>query len=222
MRFSLALFSLLTTAVLAAPAPEADVSLEERADKADDLKPNPKKIYIKDFDYGGTGCKAGTVAHAISSDRTRMSVIFDSYSAQSGPKVQAKENRKACQLNLKLNIPHGWQYSVFQADHRGFRDITKGSKAYWRASYYFTGNSKTATTYKEFKGPNYGDFTLTNKFGVESTVWSECGGESMLNMKTALNIRPLGTDDFNLIQLDSTDVKFEQVLYFAWRKCPNK
>lgn len=44
-----------------------------------------------------------------------------------------------------------------------------------------------------FKGPINDDYTKTDKFSLESIVWSPCGTEGMLNIKTAIELNPLSS-----------------------------
>lgn len=129
MRFTaVALVALLG---LAAAAPVADPEPQ--------LVPSGEDIRIESINYAGTGCPAGSVATSLTDDKTLLTLAFDKYTAQSGPHIQPVENRKNCQLTLKLKYPHGFQYSIFTADYRGFAAIKKGSTGTCKSTYYFSG-----------------------------------------------------------------------------------
>jgi len=69
----------------------------------------------------------------------RFTLIFDQYVASIGPGVAITENRKNCQLNIDLQYPQGFQYSVFTTDYRGYVGIDAGVTATQEATYYFSG-----------------------------------------------------------------------------------
>jgi hypothetical protein len=103
-------------------------------------KPNPSDIQIASITYGGNGCPAGSVGSALSDDRTTLTLLFDKYIAQSGPSLTAADQRRSCQLNLKLRYPNGYQYSIFTADFRGYAYIAKRSVGTCKSTYYFSGS----------------------------------------------------------------------------------
>ncbi len=126
------IIALLAGAAAAAPA------LTERD------APSGHDVQIKGFTYGGSGCPAGTVGSQLSTDLTTLTLIYDAFIAQSGANVQPKDYRKNCQLNVKLQFPQGWQFSVFKADYRGHATLPKGDTGSVNANYYFSGSSQQA------------------------------------------------------------------------------
>jgi hypothetical protein len=77
----------------------------------------------------------------ISSDRTIVTLIFDSYIASTGPGISVTEQRKNCQLNVDLQYPGGFQYSILSADYRGYAAIQKGITGTLKSTYYFSGQT---------------------------------------------------------------------------------
>jgi hypothetical protein len=77
----------------------------------------------------------------ISSDRTIVTLIFDSYIASIGPGISVTEQRKNCQLNVELLYPGGFQYSILSADYRGYSAIQKGVTGTLKSTYYFSGQT---------------------------------------------------------------------------------
>jgi hypothetical protein len=99
------------------------------------------QVTIRGVSYGGTGCPQGTVSSQISSDRTIMTLIFDSYIASIGPGISVTEQRKNCQLNVDIAYPGGFQYSILSADYRGYSSIQKGVSGTLKSTYYFSGQT---------------------------------------------------------------------------------
>jgi hypothetical protein len=104
------------------------------------------QVTIRGVTYGGTGCPQGTVSNQISSDRTIMTLIFDAYIASFGPDVKATENRKNCQINVDIQYPGGFQYSILSADYRGYAAIQKGVTGTLKSTYYFSGSQDQVRT----------------------------------------------------------------------------
>ncbi|WYZ38151.1 hypothetical protein EsH8_III_000065 [Colletotrichum jinshuiense] len=184
-------------------------------------KPYPPadQVKIVDVNYGGSGCPKNTVTDILSDKRDLVTLLFDDYIAESGPNINPTKNRAACQINIKMHFPQGWQLSVFQADYRGHVDLPKGVEGYCKATYYFSGDSNSLSRSLKFNGPVVEDYTKTDVFGLESVVWSACGEEAMLNVKSAIEIRPLGTEKYALMTVDSTDYKVAHLYHIQWRRC---
>jgi hypothetical protein len=101
--------------------------------------PNPSSVSINSIVYGGTGCPQGSLGSYISSDRSTFTLIFDDYVASIGPGVAITESRKNCQLNVDLQYPSGFQYSVFSTVYRGYVGLDAGVQGYQGSTYYFSG-----------------------------------------------------------------------------------
>jgi len=181
--------------------------------------PSGHEVEIRDFTFGGSGCPANSVAHMLSTDLTTLTLIFDDFIAQAGKGIEPKERRKNCQLNFKLHYPQGWQFSIFKADYRGHATLPRGFSGSLKATYYFSGNSQQISSQDTIRGPTDADYLKTDVIGVESTVWSPCGAEGLLNINSAVQLSPLDSDQSALLTSESTDLKFKQKFYLQWRRC---
>ena len=103
--------------------------------------PSGHEVTISGIAFAGSGCPAGSVSGQLSSDLTTVTLLYSSFVAQAGQGISASNYRKNCQLNVKLKIPSGWQFSVFKADYRGYAQIPKGDTGTCKATYYFSGDS---------------------------------------------------------------------------------
>jgi hypothetical protein len=119
------------------------------------IGPNPTEVYINSIAYGGTGCPQGSVGSFISADRTTLvsfemclmllltilsfTLIFDDFVASIGPGIAITESRLNCQINLDLEYPTGFQYSILNTDFRGYAGLDKGVTGVQQATYYFSG-----------------------------------------------------------------------------------
>jgi hypothetical protein len=212
MRF-VAAISLLLAAVNALPA-AGDHSVDVPPGS-----PSGHEVTIEGISFAGTGCPAGSVAGQLSSDLTTVTLLYDRFVAQAGAGIPASEYRKNCGLNVKIKYPSGWQFSVFKADYRGYAYIPKGATGTCKATYYFSGQSKQTSSTLTLKGLFDDNYLKTDEFGVESTVWSPCGQEGLLNINSEVRLAPFDSNTAALLTVDSTDLKFTQVHYLQWQQC---
>jgi hypothetical protein len=203
----------LFTLALAASAYAAPSSV------ARTVSPDPSQVYIKGITYGGTGCPQGSLSSFISADRQTFTLIFDQYVASIGPKVAITENRKNCQLNIDLQYPSGFQYSVFNTVYRGYVDLDDGVTARQQSTFYFSGQSAQTSTGTNFKGPRTGDYTLSDQLGLSSVVWSPCGSPKALNLNSEVRLNSSKTGASGLITDDSIDGKVTFIVGVQWQNC---
>jgi len=183
--------------------------------------PSGHEVQITGIVFAGSGCEAGSVSGQLSTDLTTITLLYTKFNAESGKNKGSSDQRKNCQLNVKLKYPQGWQFSVFKADYRGYASLGKGETGTCKATYYFSGDSKQISSTLTIKGPFDDNYIKTDQFGVESTVWSPCGLEGLLNINS--EVRVTATTSFqNLLTVDSTDLSFKQIHYLQWTKCTKK
>ncbi|KAI9656740.1 MAG: hypothetical protein M1821_003379 [Bathelium mastoideum] len=209
---------MLFTAFLALPALAAALVLPP-VPESGSTAPNASQVQIESVTYGGTGCPQGTVASVISDDRTTMTLIFDSYVASLGPGVAITENRKNCQLNIDLQYPGGFQYSIFQADYRGFAELDAGVNGTQQSTYYFSGQTAQVSTQSNFVGPMDEDYLVSDTAQSVSTIWSPCGANGALNINSQVRVAASSSKASGLMTTDSVDTKFTQIVYFNWQTC---
>ena len=106
--------------------------------------PSGHEVQITGIAYAGSGCPANTVSGQLSSDLTTITLLYAQFVAESGSGLSSSNQRKNCQLNVKLRYPSGWQFSIFKADYRGYASIARGDTGTCKATYYFAGDSKQA------------------------------------------------------------------------------
>ena len=97
------LFNTLVLAAFSGISLVSAVPVEERS------TPPLDQVSLVSVNYGGSGCPQKSVGQAISDDKQLITLFFDKYVAESGPGVSPAKNRAACQLNMKLHFPQGWQ-----------------------------------------------------------------------------------------------------------------
>jgi len=181
--------------------------------------PDPTKVTINSISYGGTGCPQGSVGSFISDDRLTFTLIFDSFVASIGPGVPITSSRINCQLNINLQYPSGFQYSVLGTDFRGYAGLDANVTGVQSATYYFSGSSVQATTSTTFKGPTTGDYLISDKVPFTSTVWSPCGTALPLNVNSQIRLTTTNTAASGLLTQDSIDGKVTFIVGVQWQTC---
>ncbi|KAF2400247.1 hypothetical protein EJ06DRAFT_577531, partial [Trichodelitschia bisporula] len=148
--------------------------------------PPPPQVVIRSVSYGGSGCPDGSASVSISSDRTTLNLIFDSFQAYIGPAVSITQNRHNCQMNIDLDVPTGWTWSVWSVDQRGYLQLDPGVSATLAATYYFSGQTKQSRLARTFTGPYAGDYLKRDQADV--AIWSPCSGSGMFNVNQAVGL----------------------------------
>ncbi|KAJ3210343.1 hypothetical protein HK099_008269 [Clydaea vesicula] len=181
-------------------------------------KPPVGSVTIDKIIYGGSGCPGGTVSENFNYDATAITLLFDSYIASAGDGIPITENRKNCQLNVKLNVPQGWSYTLATIDYRFFVQLDRGVTAQQKADYYFQGFTESASKITNFSNYNNGDYAYRDEFGLGNLIWSECNAKANMNINTQI-LLTAPTGKKGIITTDSYDFAVTHIYGIQWRKC---
>ncbi|KAJ3221958.1 hypothetical protein HK099_002858 [Clydaea vesicula] len=129
------------------------------------------------------------------------------------PGIPEIENVKNCKIDVILNIPKGWQFTLTTFDYRGFLDLSKKVKGKQVSAAFFKDksiiNEKDLQSQETlFDSLSNGDYTIRDSFAFNS--WSRCGLKAKLNIDTKIKLRSLagaGETAQGLITVDSLDSK---------------
>lgn len=179
--------------------------------------PDPNQISVNNLTYAGTGCPGGTVAMDISEDAQAFTLLFDQYVAEAGPGVLRSENRKFCQILINLHVPGGWSFSVMDIDYRGFAQLDAGTFGEQVSEYYFQGRRGPAFM-TQLRGPYNSDYIASDNIPVQDMVWSPCGEDRAMNIKTQVRANAMGSRRA-LMTVDSIDGELRQIYHLQWRRC---
>ena len=178
----------------------------------------PREVRVKSVTSSGTGCPAGSVAYNLSSDRKAFTLMFDEYIAEVGPGLSKSDGRKFCDVLVDFKVPHGWSYSIYTVDYRGFADLDRGIRGYQQTDYFFQGQRGSARMRTHFKGPMADDYEVRDELDLEAMVWAPCGGSRALHMKTQVYLRKRGNKE-GILTLDSMDNEVRQIYGIQWKRC---
>jgi len=232
----LAIFSIVALAATALAAPQAGFpapdpndpnlgitigtpSTPTSATTSSATGPNPTQVTINSIAYGGTGCPQGSVGSFISADRQTFTLIFDSFVASIGPGVAVTAERVNCQLNINLQYPSGFQYSILGTTFRGYAGLDKGVTGTQSATYYFSGSQSQAATSSTFKGPTDGDYEIADQVPFSTTIWSPCGAALPLNINSQVRLSSTVSTATGLLTEDSVDGKVTFQVGVQWQTC---
>ncbi len=171
---------------------------------------------MQSFTYGGTASPPGSVSHALSTDRTSLTLLFDALNVSMGPGIPSTENRKNSQLNIGLAYPVGWKYSIARLVFRGYVSASAGLTAEHKGIYYFQGDTKQASASASIVGPVAQDYLFSAPIPDANLVWAPCGTVVPVNLN--LQARLMGTGTGKLTG-DSIDRKFAVILSLIWKPC---
>lgn len=190
------------------------------------LSATPSGVYIKDVKAWGTGCPQGSAYIDISPDRKVFTAIFDAFQAIIDPfsnSVSYADRRKRCDLSLKVHVPNGWQFSVFQADYEGWYDLQKGIKLTQTSTYHFQGNPRhrKSSRISASRRDMSGEFHFIDKVGVTSYEWSACGGPRNMYITSELRLSSTNRSAVGVAGIDAIEGQFNMKAQFGinWRRC---
>lgn len=179
------------------------------------------ELYIDDVAVGGNGCAQGTYDYVLSPDKTKISVLFDNYIAETDYHGGKKLDRKSCNIAISLNVPAGLQVSWVTLDYRGYVFVPKGARASFTSRYFFAGYQHGDMFRKSWsarRAAKEEDFTLSDAFPAAS--WSPCGESVILRANTAATVNNRrNPNEEALMQLDSIDAGFNLLFHLRIQAC---
>ncbi len=161
--------------------------------------PKPEDIIIKNVTAGGPGCPQGSYSVLLTSSvpggpADFFEVVFDSFSVEKGPSVLASEGRKHCTVVAELFVPQGFRFAIADVHYEGYASIPKGSTGIMKTEYFFPFFSNRVSATKNIPGEFTGDYSRDDTLSLFPAVWSPCGKNIPLNMKSTLELRGPATD----------------------------
>lgn len=148
--------------------------------------PDPDFSYLDSISYSGTGCRLGSVGSSFSPERTSLTLIFDSFVAQSGPGLLLSEAKTDCELLLNLKAPSGWAYTAVELDLRGYTQLPASATASVKSELSLGGSA--ASFEQAFTGPVAEDYLVQGSVRVllDAEACQQSG--SSLAVRTSLEI----------------------------------
>ncbi|GGN96695.1 hypothetical protein GCM10010112_88180 [Actinoplanes lobatus] len=205
------------TALLGALAVSAPAQAQPRF-----VPDNDKMMVIDVVSANGSGCPSGTAQIQVSPDYTAFTVTYSTYTALVGPTATPLDFRKNCQLVLNIKVPGGFTFAIASADYRGYASLRAGAYGQQAANYYFQGQSRTARSEHNFKGPMEDSWQNTDKVAITALNYLPCGERKYLNINTELRVNRGSSNsrkDTSFLSMDSTDAAINTLYRVVWKKC---
>jgi hypothetical protein len=181
----------------------------------------PAQVVIHDLTWAGTGCPRDSVASSVAPDRKAFSLAFSLYFASAGPGIPITENRKNCNLILRLSFPQGWSFTIFNVDYRGYALLDPRVSATQRSAYFFEGEFPSTALRTTLRGPFDDNYEIRDTLGLDAVVWSPCGEDRALNVNTEVRVNNRSNrQGSGLITNDTITGELEHTYGIRWRRCP--
>lgn len=182
---------------------------------------------------GGEGCPDGSVSATLSPDSKQLSLLYDSWSAEAGDRVGAREVRKECKMVVPVFLEGSYRFAVVKVDYRGYNLIPFGGTSTFKTSYRFINPRTGSDTYLNrrverqftFNGPLDEDFFLNSD---AAPLWSPCASTFNFEITTTMHLNSPNGEDMSMI-IDSTDVQApifgspidpaHPTYHLLWRSC---
>jgi Domain of unknown function (DUF4360) len=165
------------------------------------------KVEILGASYGGSGCPTQSASVSVSPDGQELSVLFDKFIALGN---NASQSRKSCNMSIPIQVPQGFQISLYDADYRGY--VAPYTKAALRAEYFFAGN-KGPVFQRNFNGE--ANYSVRDKLATVANVWSACGDSVNMRVNASMSARGQG-----MATVDSFDLSHRGLVYhIKYRAC---
>lgn len=187
-----------------------------------------KDVKIKQPKLGGTGCPEGTIGASITPDGKTISLLFDNYIAQAGQSAGVNRDIKTCSVELPIEVPAGYQFTIVKLDYRGFNSIPDGGVARYVTIYSFLdGDTKKQVGRRirrnfVFNGPLSEDYTISSDVSSKP-IWSTCGKSMVFRLDTrAVAVTNEDREDV-VATIDSIDAAAGSSVdyYLTWQECKN-
>jgi Domain of unknown function (DUF4360) len=102
--------------------------------------PAKATVTIGDITYRGSGCPPNSVSSILSDSKDLVTFGFDNFQASLGPDVPRQDNRKDCDLRMRLSYAAGYQITIVNTIYHGYTRLDNGVNAKFTTDYDFGTN----------------------------------------------------------------------------------
>ena len=174
---------MLTTAAAAL------IALSALAPTEDAAEPAP---VLEIATVNGSGCPAGDAD--VKTDGRTFTVGYHTFLARAGGGSSPVDQRKNCQINIRVTVPEGYTYGLARTTYEGYTHLQQGATGLARISTYLQGTSPTAAVSRSFAGPFSDDWVTEYRPYPTDVQWSPCGSPRNININAEVRVS-LGSAD---------------------------
>jgi hypothetical protein len=178
------------------------------------------QVFIRDVTFLGTGCDESNseLVPLLGRMPTEFTILFNEYIAERGPTIALAQSRKNCNIVVTLNIPQGFQVSIADVLYLGYAEIASGASGKQETTYEFPFFSNAVTLQSTLRGPVARSYRIEDSLLLASLVWSPCGQDANLNMRTQVSLSGTRSRD-SFMTTDQITGVVRQVYHLRWRSC---
>lgn len=184
---------------------------------------NPNEIGIENIEYGGDGCRHGTVSIVLSQDASELSVLFDEFQTRVGADVST--SRSNCEVRIKIRKPRLWSYRIDSVDFRGFVHLDAGVRAEQKVDFQ-NGPSHAGLNksfgFQRWTGPlsqNYLLSTIKPLSGPDLLACLPAKKSVDLKLRSTIEIKGGGGHKGGMMAVDSADGRVIHRYRLSWISC---
>lgn len=198
---------LIPTAGLATLGLAASLLVPSTAYAADDYS-------MQVLSQKGSGCPSGTVEPPTYDDDNKVfNIVYNAFKVTGG-------QMKNCQLTVKVHVPVGISFAIYQMTNRGMGYLPDKTAARLTSGAYFAGLAGGAYEAEDFTAP-LGDDGFAEPWEATTewtggAVWSKCGESRKMFIKNNLQVKG---NKSAFMELQDTDVNVSTYFYLATKPC---
>jgi hypothetical protein len=169
--------------------------------------------------YAGSGCPEGSASVTLSPDLKYISLIFDSYVAESGVSNRRPVDHKTCDFLIPIHLPAGLALSIVAIDYRGYVLLPDNSSSAKFFVKYFLAGAMGAPFVKNWSGPIDSDYVFENNLAVSNRVHSACGGDVEMRVSSTMSVKNARRVADALASVDSGDIEAGLTYKLEFKRC---
>lgn len=164
-------------------------------------------VTVRVDSVNGSGCPAGSSVVTNVPDQTAFTLSFSQFRVNGG-------NYKNCVVSVRVSVPAGWTYAVYEVNNRGFGVLDSGASGRLVMNSWFTGFPWTLRADQTFRGP-FDDFWQTTSV-APSLTYAPCGASTNLTLNNTLRVTGATTSSMELF---AQDLRVSTIFRLQWRQC---
>jgi len=190
--------------------------------------PPPGDVYFsRPPTAAGSGCLPGKWISSLSDEKDAFNVTFFDYFVNIDPGQNFQ--RKFCDLTVGMHFPQGWSFSITDVTYRGALQLDSVNRqptsARENSVYSFYGVPGSVTFSSTWVGPidDFGlplPYEFTDTLGVNAVIWSPCGQNRDLKIKTDYTVRNNSAKTGHAYaSADSIEGQVSTIYHIQWKRC---
>lgn len=167
----------------------------------------PPQVTLEVMSVNGSGCPVGSSVVAAVPDQTAFTLSFSQFKVYGG-------EYKNCVVVVKVAVPPGWTYAIYEVDNRGYGVLDSGASARIVMNSWYTGFPWTLKADQTWRGP-FDDFWQTTSLASDLT-YAPCNTSFNLTLNDTLRVSGPRTSSAELF---AQDMRVSTIFRLQWKQC---